>query len=303
MKLEAYLPCGRKVFYNYMYRRHMMEAGRGSAALSEEGAQVHHRARANPDHVLGELPLFMKCWRVEMSWLIICKSVCMFTKCSACEYLKLLIAQTPRDQEVLREALKGRLGAHFQFQADQRLAMGRVEEQCAQSGGARWLMLIDKMDQTKSVLPTVWSQLCTPMFKDLEKRLIVGLIGSMYFGTTQTTHHVRSCFKDQVMGAEMQCSTILQNFHAVAMAEGHLPEEFNIGADNTYKETKNQCTIFFLVGTIYFAIYHEGLKCRPWPPHMHFYLIAPAKNREGRGMLWPIRALWHYNHGVDVVRL
>ena len=61
--------------------------------------------------------------------------------------LKLLIEQTPRDQCALRERLKYRLGLHFDFQAAQRLALGRVEEEAAQSGGAHWCMLIDKMDQ------------------------------------------------------------------------------------------------------------------------------------------------------------
>ena len=31
------------------------------------------------------------------------------------------------------------------------------------------------------------------------------------------------------------------------MHKGHLPEEFNIGADNTPKETKNQYTFWFLI--------------------------------------------------------
>ena len=259
MRLEAYLPSGRKIFYYYQYRHDMMGSGRGCASLSDECAELINKVRAgNPDHVLAEPKMFLQCWRVELPWLIVCKSICMFTRCSVCEYLKLLIEQCPRDHPIMREALKRRLGAHFQFQADQRVALARVEEECAQSNGRKWFMLIDKMDQTKSVLPTVWSQLSTPMFKDLEKRVITGLIGSMYFGTTQTTHHLRSCFKDQVMGAEMQSSTILQNLHSVAMAEGHLPEQFDIGADNTYKETKNQCTILFLVSRMDFKMEPGG---------------------------------------------
>eukprot|EP00974_Lingulodinium_polyedra_P038264 3667900-Lingulodinium_polyedra.AAC.1 len=45
----------------------------------------------------------------------------------------------------------------------------------------------------------------------------------------------------------MQCSAILQNLHDAAMGEGHVPEEFNIGAGNTPKETKNQFTFGFLM--------------------------------------------------------
>ena len=45
----------------------------------------------------------------------------------------------------------------------------------------------------------------------------------------------------------MQCSAILSNLTDVAMEEGHLPDEFHIGADNTYKETKNQVCFWFAV--------------------------------------------------------
>ncbi len=69
----------------------------------------------------------------------------------------------------------------------------------------------------------------------------------MWFGTNQTTHHLRTVFSDCEHGSEMQSSTILQNRHRVAMEEGHLPEKFVIGADNTRKETKNQITMWFLV--------------------------------------------------------
>ncbi len=76
--------------------------------------------------------------------------------------------QTPRGQDVLRSALQARLGGHYDFQAAQRLSHNRLEELCAQSGGRRWFMLIDKMDQSKTVCPTIWSQLPTMMFKEPE---------------------------------------------------------------------------------------------------------------------------------------
>ena len=82
-----------------------------------------------------------------------------------CDYLKLLIEQCPREEHDLREFLKDRLGRHFDFQAAQRLAHGRVEEEAAQSSGERWLTLTEKMDQRKTVVPSVWSQLRTPLFK------------------------------------------------------------------------------------------------------------------------------------------
>ena len=124
------------------------------------------------------------------------KSVGIFTRCSVCDYLKLLIEQTPRDQCALRERLKYRLGLHFDFQAAQRLTLGRVDEKAAQSGGAHWCMLIDKTDQRKTAAPCVWSQLAKPLFKEVDRRLVTGLNGSMWFGTTQTTHHLRTVFDD-----------------------------------------------------------------------------------------------------------
>ena len=84
-------------------------------------------------------------------------------------------------------------------------------------------MLIDKMDQRETVVPPVWSQLGTPLFNEVDMRLVTGLNGSMWFGTTQTTHHLRTVFDDCQHGAEMQRNTLLLNLHRVAMEEGHLP--------------------------------------------------------------------------------
>ena len=53
--------------------------------------------------------------------------------------LKLLVEQTPRDQCALRERFKDRLGLHFDFQAAQRLALGRVEEEVCPE---RWRTLV-----------------------------------------------------------------------------------------------------------------------------------------------------------------
>ena len=271
---RAYLPAGRKAFYYAHYRKDILErhgvteadakdarayalassrskrrrlvGAQAGGSSADAGAYVPASCRM-ADVPLAELNTFLRAWRIECPWLIVCKSVSMFTRCSVCEYLRLLIDQTPRDQEALRSALQARLGDHYEFQAAQRLAHGRLEELCAQSGGAKWLMLIDKMDQSKTVCPTVWSQLATKLFQDQEKRLITGLIGSMWFGTTHTAHHVRTVFNDCSHGSEMQSSAILLNLHEVAKREGHLPQEFHIGADNTPKETKNQYTFWFLI--------------------------------------------------------
>ena len=58
----------------------------------------------------------------------------MLTRCIVCDYLRSLIDQIPRDQESMRGALQARLGDHYEFQAAQRLAIGRVEELVAESG-------------------------------------------------------------------------------------------------------------------------------------------------------------------------
>ena len=276
-ELKAYLPAGRKCFYYAHYRKDVLEkygvteadvaAARAYAlalreakkqrvgekhasgnSVNAEAAEAYaSAAQRMADVPLAEIDTFLRAWRVECPWLIICKSVSMFTRCSVCEYLRLLIDQTPRDQVALRSALQARLGDHYEFQAAQRLADNRLEEECAHSGGRKWFMLIDKMDQQKTVCPTIWSQLATRMFQDQDKRLVTGLIGSMWFGTRQVVNHVRTVFNDCSHGAEMQSSAILLNLHEVAMSEGHLPEEFNIGADNTPKETKNQYTFWFLI--------------------------------------------------------
>ena len=271
---RAYLPAGRKCYYYAHYRKDTLErhevteddaanarayalASRRSKKRKADMAQAsidlaNAEAYASAVRRMAEVPLadsgtFMRAWRMECPWLIVCKSISMFTRCSVCEYLRLLIDQTPRDQEATRRALQARLGDHYEFQAAQRLSHNRLEEDCAHSGGARWFMLIDKMDQAKTVCPAIWSQLATKLFQDQEKRLVTGLIGSMWFGTRHTAHHVRTVFNDCSHGSEMQISAILQNLHEVAMGEGHLPEEFNIGADNTPKETNNQYTFWFLI--------------------------------------------------------
>ena len=82
------------------------------------------------------------------------------------------------------------------------------------------------------------------MFQDKDKILVTGLIGTMWFGTRDVVNHVRTVFDDCSHGAEMQSSAILQNLHEVAMSEGHLPNEFNIGADNTPKEHANHPSVY-----------------------------------------------------------
>ena len=244
-----------------------------------EGAVGRAQARAGAlaDVPLADLSTFLKAWRTECPWLVVHHTVSMFTRCGVCEYLKMLIDQTPRGAYDLREALKARLGDHFAFQGAQRLAHGRVEEECSQSDGEKWFMLIDKMNQNTTVCPSIWSQLSTPFFKDLDRRLICGLNGSMWFGPQHTTHHVRTIFLDCSHGSEMQCSCILQNLSEVACREGHLPETFFIGADNTRKETKNQICMWFLIWLLC-ALKGTSL----WCVEVLFLLVGHTHNKLDR---------------------
>ena len=228
-------------------KRKSLGVGNALGSTPRCSAEFAEGFAAKVDIVMATLPTFLAAWRVECPWIVVAKSVGMFTRCSVCDYLKLLIEQCPREEHDLREFLKDRLGQHFDFQAAQRLAHDRVEEEAVQSSGEHWFVLIDKMDQRKTVVPSIWSQLRTPLFKEVDKRLVAGLIGAMWFGTRRMTHHVRTVVDDCSHGAEMQCSSLLLNLHQTAMEEGHLPKHWSIGADNTRKETKNQTTMWMLV--------------------------------------------------------
>ena len=110
---------------------------------------------------------------------------------------------------------------------------------CTQSGGRKWFLKIDKMDQNAAIVPTVWSQLASSLFKEGD-RVQVSLQGMMAYGVGHTRHHLRTVFEDCAHGSEIQLSTILLNFHEVALREGHVPEELILGTDNTAKETKSK---------------------------------------------------------------
>ena len=70
-----------------------------SAAALRAQAVSQQKTSRMADVPLAELGTFLRAWRIECPWLIVCKSVSMFTCCSVCEYLRLLIDQIPRDRE------------------------------------------------------------------------------------------------------------------------------------------------------------------------------------------------------------
>jgi hypothetical protein len=154
ISLECYLPAGRKAFYHAMYEHERKAAGKPSASLS----------------------VYLAAWRVECRWLVVMKSVCKFVKCNLCEYLKRQIDMTARTEVWILGILKDRLGQHYAFQSAQRLAQGLLMEKCIQSLGLKWFFKIDKMDQNSAIVPTVWSQLASGLFKEGD-RIQVSLQG------------------------------------------------------------------------------------------------------------------------------
>ena len=109
-------------------------------------------------------------------------------------------------------------------------------------------MGIDKMECNAIWLPTKWSLLNTPFFKD-GHRIQVALIGSWWAGLKASAPiHIRTVFDDiPETGSVMQFSCFMLNLHEKAIAEGRLPEEWVIGVDNTPKETKNRFVLWGLV--------------------------------------------------------
>ena len=112
-----------------------------------------------------------------LPWIVIIRSVSTFVRCGLCDNLTLLIERCSRTQDALRETYENCLGVHFQFQGAQRLAQGQLEEECAHSEGRKWFAKFDKMDNKKVVRTTLVSQLATTFFKDLNLRLVTGILG------------------------------------------------------------------------------------------------------------------------------
>ena len=225
MELLTFLPAGRKQFYWAQYKLMREQQGLEPAALKT----------------------FQEAWRLEVSWLTISRSICKFSKCGVCEYLKWLIDKTPRSQPDVMQMYLERLGSHFDFQSAQRLAVARIEEICRQSANTKWLMIIDKMDQNAAKLPTEWPMMRSAFFKEGE-RLQMSLNGAWFLGPRGSAELlVRTMYEDFKHGSNMQASTLLLNFHNRVMQEGVIPEEWFINADNTAKETKNTITANFAI--------------------------------------------------------
>ena len=94
---RAYLPAGRKGFYYYHYRTDMMErhgvseeqladararAQASRASGRQPGSKRRRQMSANPleDVPIADAPTLLRAWRVECPWLVVCKSISMFTR-------------------------------------------------------------------------------------------------------------------------------------------------------------------------------------------------------------------------------
>ena len=218
------LPAGRKMFYWACYcwdrEKHKIEP----AALST----------------------FREAWRIECSHVKITTSVNKFTQCGLCLYLKNQMDLCPRANQSLLNALRQRLGKHFQFQSAQRVRVDAIMERCRQSNGTQWFFTIDKMDQTATICPTFWSLLSSPLFK-LGTRLVCGVVGSEWSGPFRSQMLLRSVFQDMTGGSETQCSIVLTNLLHIATKEGRLPTEVIMNPDNTPKESKNKIMLWFQI--------------------------------------------------------
>lgn len=78
-------------------KRRRIAGAQAGGSSADAGADVP-ASRSMADVPVAGPNNLLRAWPIECPWLIVCKSVSMFTRCSACEYLRLLIDQTPRDQ-------------------------------------------------------------------------------------------------------------------------------------------------------------------------------------------------------------
>ena len=125
---KAYLPAGRRTSYYWVYRLDMMKPGRGKwpensplavLKLQLDTDQLRTEQVRREAGIASEVT-FLQVWRWEVPWLIVHHCKCMFTSCSVCSYLTLLIQQCPKSEWQRLDILKTRLGNHFQFQAGHR---------------------------------------------------------------------------------------------------------------------------------------------------------------------------------------
>ncbi len=177
---------------------------------------------------MASLSLFLQVWREELPWVEIRASSGPFTHCGLCDYLKMLIASAT-DARV-RQALLLRLGAHYDFQAAQRIAMSSIFRQSERDAANLLAISWDKMDQLKTIIPRV-RQLANTNFFKTGSRLVVGLIGVLAPGVFQRPLFY-AIFEDQRHGADMIVVVMIDVLWEAARIMGRLPKRLFIQADN-----------------------------------------------------------------------
>lgn len=89
------LPAGRKLFYFLVYEHQRKTQKMESASLDT----------------------FCCAWRCECPWLRIARTLCSYTACGICSFLRDNIDRTPRDAPEPMAAYKTRLAKHYEFQS------------------------------------------------------------------------------------------------------------------------------------------------------------------------------------------
>lgn len=198
------------------------------------------RNKQKPADQIAGLKYFLKMWRTELPWIKRRPSAGPFTHCGLCDYLKWMMQQS-RDKAA-RESVAEILGEHFEFQAAQRAFMSQVFQESVSDPSEVLAVSWDKMDQAKTIVPRIVA-LSNTQFMKGGSRLVVSLIGVLAPAILKRPL-LYTIFEDQVHGADMIASLMLDVLQESTEVMGQLPRRLFIQADNTSKETKNTIALY-----------------------------------------------------------
>lgn len=177
----------------------------------------------------------------QVPWLR-CRKSTPFTKCGLCEYLVHCIYNAAQGSG--RVKLMNRLALHHSWQGAQRKCLDELIEQSRRTPLDLVVFSIDKLDQQKSIVPHSHSMRTTAFFKQ-GNRFVVGLVGVLIYALTNACYCF-STLENHSHGSSFQCSLLLDIVVLIHRSLGRLPTRLIINADNTYKETKNTITLFWI---------------------------------------------------------
>jgi len=203
-----------------------------------------------PEHVASET-YFLKVWRQELPGLVLRSASGPFTHCGLCDYMRMLITEAV--DEHVRNALPFKLGQHYEFQSAQRVAMSSLFADSERNPADILAMGWDKMYQAKTILPRV-KALANTQFQKGGARLVAHLVGVLAPAVWPRPVFY-TVFENQVQGADMICSLMIDVLAEAFVAQKCLPRWLVIQADNTPKETKKHhhacygCVAFSSLGT------------------------------------------------------